>query len=226
MRSYIAAAGVLLAQSAMAQDAVIPAQPLIPLDQWFHPDDYPAASIRGAEEGDVSALLAVDPHGMVTGCRVTHSSGHPLLDRATCAIAVHRGRFTPAKDRQQRPIDGGYVISGVKWRMNGIGTPSGGPPIIAIAAAAEPNHQALFTTVSGAENTPITYNVTINPDGGFTDCTLSPSTGSAQRDSAICQLLTRHMIRPVMGADGNPVQSHVTGKLRWKIPVQGHTVEN
>lgn len=121
---------MLLAQAALAQNAIIPAEPLIPLEQWFHPDDYPAASLRGSEEGDVSALLGIDTHGLVTGCRIIHSSGHPLLDRATCALAVRRGRFTPAKDAQRRPVVGSYVISGVRWRINGIGAPSGGPPIL------------------------------------------------------------------------------------------------
>jgi hypothetical protein len=58
VKHYLAtAAVVLLAQAALAQNAIIPAEPLIPLEQWFQPDDYPAASLRGDEEGDVSALL-------------------------------------------------------------------------------------------------------------------------------------------------------------------------
>lgn len=133
MKYHLAAVAIAsLAQTALAQDAVIPAEPLIPLDQWFHSDDYPPASMRGAEEGDVSALLSIDPQGMVTGCRITHGSGHPLLDRATCALAVRRGRFTPAKDVHRQPVAGSYVISGVKWRINGVGAPSGGPPIVEV----------------------------------------------------------------------------------------------
>lgn len=133
MKTYFALAAItLLAQVGAAQDAVIPAEPLVPLDQWFHPDDYPPASMRGAEEGDVSALLTIDPQGMVTGCRVTHGSSHPLLDRATCTLAVRRGRFIPAKDVHRQPVADNYVISGVKWRINGIGAPSGGPPIMEV----------------------------------------------------------------------------------------------
>jgi TonB family protein len=127
-----AIAVVLLTQAALAQNAVIPAEPLITLAQWFHPDDYPPASMRGAEEGDVSALLLIDTEGLVTGCRITHSSGHLLLDRATCALAARRGRFNPAKDAQRRPVVGSYAISDVKWRINGIGAPTGGPPIVAV----------------------------------------------------------------------------------------------
>jgi len=101
---FLAAAVTLLSQTAFAQRAVLPAVPLIPLEQWFQTDDYPPASMRGGEEGDVSVMLSIDSEGKVAGCRVTHGSGHPLLDRATCMLAVHRGRFTPAKDAQRQPI--------------------------------------------------------------------------------------------------------------------------
>ncbi|WP_287979387.1 energy transducer TonB [Sphingomonas sp.] len=138
MSYFIAAAVTLLSQAAFAQGAMLPAVPLIPLDQWFHTDDYPPASMRGGEEGNVSVILSIDSEGKIEGCRVTNSSGHPLLDRATCTLAIRRGRFTPAKDAQRRPVASDYVVRDVKWRIAGIGAPSGGPPILEIGPSTTP----------------------------------------------------------------------------------------
>lgn len=135
---FLAAAVTLLSQASFGQRALLPAVPLIPLEQWFHTDDYPPASMRGGEEGDVSVMLSIDSEGKVAGCRVTQSSGHPLLDRATCMLAIRRGRFTPAKDAQRRPVASGYVVKDIKWRVNGTGAPLGGTPILEVGESATP----------------------------------------------------------------------------------------
>ena len=218
---FIAAAVVLFAQTASAQDAVIPAEPLVPLDQWFHPDDYPPASMRSAEEGDVSALLTIVPQGMVTGCCITHSSGHPLLDRATCALAVPRGRFKPAKDVQRIPVVGSYVISGVRWRINGIGAPSGGPPILEIHSRDPMPAVPITPTIS--ETGVISYSVKVMPDGNFGACTFVPSTGSVERDASACKLLTTRLLKkPTLDSSGRPAQSSISGNLRWRVPHESH----
>lgn len=218
MKPYlIVAAVVLYAQGASARDSVIPAEPLIPLDQWFHPDDYPPASMRSAEEGDVSALLTIDPQGMVKGCRVIHGSGHPLLDRATCALAVRRGRFEPAKDVHRKPVAGSYVISSVRWRVNGIGAPSGGPPIVEARSYDPVPAVPIAPTLS--ETRVIGYSVEVMPDGTFGACTFTPSTGSVERDVQACKLLTgRLLAKPSLDAGGRPAQSSVAGNLRLRIP--------
>jgi TonB family protein len=77
-------------------------------------------------------MLSIDPEGRVVGCRVTHGSGHRLLDRDTCTLAVRRGRFTPAKDAQRRPVASGYVVRDVKWRISETGALFGGPPILEV----------------------------------------------------------------------------------------------
>ena len=101
MRRYLAVVvTLLLTPPSVAQPATTPPVPLTPVVQWFSGDSYPAASMRAGEEGDVSALLSVDDQGMVTDCHITRSSGHPLLDQATCRLAARRARFAPAKDAQ------------------------------------------------------------------------------------------------------------------------------
>ncbi len=66
------------------------------------PGDYPRAA-RGAQ-GTVEARLTVSAAGAVTGCRVTRSSGNPVLDETTCRLIRERFRFAPARDAQGRAV--------------------------------------------------------------------------------------------------------------------------
>ena len=56
---------------------------------------YPARAIAAHEEGTVGFLVTLDSQGTVTGCQVTHSSGHPLLDEETCRIITLNAQFKP-----------------------------------------------------------------------------------------------------------------------------------
>ena len=56
---------------------------------------YPRRAIAAHEEGTVGFLVTLDNQGTVTGCQVTHSSGHPLLDEETCKIITLNAQFKP-----------------------------------------------------------------------------------------------------------------------------------
>ncbi|MBI1359828.1 MAG: TonB family protein [Alphaproteobacteria bacterium] len=56
---------------------------------------YPAASIRGREEGTTSLSLCIDAQGRITSANIAQSSGHSRLDDAALAW-VRRARFSPA----------------------------------------------------------------------------------------------------------------------------------
>lgn len=71
---------------------------------WLTNDDYPAAALRAGQQGVVSFRLDVGPEGRVTACTVTVSSGHQILDDATCEIMKKRALFKPAKDSKGVPI--------------------------------------------------------------------------------------------------------------------------
>ncbi len=77
--------------------------------------DYPSAAIRDEAEGSVRVVLDIGPDGLATGCEVTESSGHPVLDATTCNIASRRFRFRPAT-RGGSPVAGRYVQR-VTWLM-------------------------------------------------------------------------------------------------------------
>lgn len=83
---------------------------------WFSADDYPVAAMRRGAQGRVVASLTVDRDGRVTGCTVTTSSHDPDLDRATCTIALQRGRYAPARDVAGRPVASVQTLP-VRWAM-------------------------------------------------------------------------------------------------------------
>ncbi len=82
--------------------------------QFFGPDAYPAEAIRAGEQGRTVAALTIDAAGLPTACAVETSSGSRSLDSATCAIAMGRVRFDPARDEEGRPIASHYRLP-VRW---------------------------------------------------------------------------------------------------------------
>lgn len=66
--------------------------------------DYPPAALAAKQEGNVHFVMEVDATGKMR-CRVTASSGWPLLDTTTCGLleARGRGKFTHALDAEGNP---------------------------------------------------------------------------------------------------------------------------
>ena len=76
-------------------------------------DDYPAGSMRRREQGTTTITFQVRPDGRVINCEVSKSTGFPDLDAASCALFVHRARYTPKPDSNgvdQRTIP-------VRWNL-------------------------------------------------------------------------------------------------------------
>ncbi|WP_454887043.1 energy transducer TonB [Sphingomonas oryzagri] len=77
---------------------------------------YPTEALRHHWEGRVGFTVAIDPAGHASSCRITSSSGHSVLDEATCRNILARGRFKPAVDAGGNPIAAGYSSS-VDWKI-------------------------------------------------------------------------------------------------------------
>jgi TonB family protein len=92
---------------------------------YFGPDSYPAEAQRQGWEGRSNVAVQVDPDGIPTGCEVVASSGHAVLDEATCRIVVRRVRFDPARDRQGRAVSGIYRHFNVRWQLPPESKPGG-----------------------------------------------------------------------------------------------------
>lgn len=84
---------------------------------YFGPDSYPNEALRHNWEGRSRVALLVDDSGVPTACEVVESSGHAVLDRTTCHMAVDHVRFEPARNRKGRPIAGIYRTFNVRWQM-------------------------------------------------------------------------------------------------------------
>lgn len=67
-------------------------------------DDYPSSALRNEEQGVVVAQWTIGADGIVRDCRITLSSGYSSLDHATCQSILKRARYTPAIDKDGKPI--------------------------------------------------------------------------------------------------------------------------
>jgi TonB family protein len=76
--------------------------PITGISSWVTNDDYPSAAVRAGLEGTVGYRLTIDRTGAVSNCQITSSSGHPILDQATCASVTRRAHFNPIAPGQNQ----------------------------------------------------------------------------------------------------------------------------
>ncbi|SKB57036.1 energy transducer TonB [Sphingopyxis flava] len=75
--------------------------------------DYPRPAARAKVGGEVEVRFTIEPSGQVSGCRVSRSSGDPLLDATTCRLIEERFRFKPATNGRGVPVASQYG-----WRQS------------------------------------------------------------------------------------------------------------
>lgn len=83
---------------------------------WVTVDDYRTNWINRELTGVARFRLDVGANGRVSNCTITASSGHPELDKATCALVTTRARFAPAKDGSGAAVSGSYA-NAVRWEL-------------------------------------------------------------------------------------------------------------
>jgi protein TonB len=128
VRSLILAAGLLAAGPAFAQTSVLDAgQNKTNWDVFLKL--YPPRALAAHEEGAVGFKVTIDRNGTVTGCEVTRSSGHPLLDQETCTLITLNAEFQPEQGlstSQVRTRDGM-----IAWRLPDSKTALASPTAVA-----------------------------------------------------------------------------------------------
>lgn len=113
----VAIALAVLSGPAAAQEKPLPlATPIGNPGDWIPPNSYPPAAKASAEEGRVSFTLTIDETGAVSDCKVTISSESPLLDESTCNFMTANARFTPPRDKKNRPMVSQWK-SAVRWKL-------------------------------------------------------------------------------------------------------------
>lgn len=85
----------------------------------FSYDDYPEEAVRNHWQGDVVVGVTVNAEGLPTACEVVRSSGHQVLDDATCRIVMRRARFKPGTDANGKPVADRVILPPIRWRMSG-----------------------------------------------------------------------------------------------------------
>ena len=78
----------VVAQGADTAEAARNAANLNILQQY-----YPTRALAAREQGPVGFQVKIDASGQPTECRVTQSSGYPLLDKETCDLITLRAVF-------------------------------------------------------------------------------------------------------------------------------------
>lgn len=83
----------------------------------FSSGDYPSEAFWRLQGGKTQFILLIDEAGKVAGCDVVVASGIPALDGMGCQVIRNRGRFSPARDANGRPVRSMYVTPPIVWRM-------------------------------------------------------------------------------------------------------------
>jgi len=130
---------------------------------------YPARALAAREEGAVGFIVTIDKAGDVTDCRVTHSSGHPLLDEETCKVVTLNAVFSPEPDlspSQTRTHEGM-----IAWKL---------PASTAVLAPPKP----VATAAAAPEKVECRKTVRVGTLAGFERTCLTPKEWARQSDNA------------------------------------------
>jgi TonB family protein len=103
MNRFAILAALLLSQPAFAQP---------------NADDYPAEARKNGWEGKVVFRALIGTDGRAKNCEIVQSSGHIVLDDATCIKVIDTARFDPARDANGTVIEG-FIQSGFTWELEG-----------------------------------------------------------------------------------------------------------
>lgn len=88
----------------------------------FKPSDYPKALRAAGLRGRTWTEIMVAINGRPLSCRVTRSSGTPLLDSETCRIIMQRFRFRPGRDAAGKPVVAPFEID-IAWEFVDLNKP-------------------------------------------------------------------------------------------------------
>jgi len=171
------------------------ARPLGNPAMWITTEDYPAAALRGEMEGVTGVQMSISAEGQVTGCTVTLSSGHPILDDLTCNLLRMRGRYEPAKDSHGQAI-ASQDNRRVRWQM---------PPDAAGGALAM--HPQPFAMIVDFD---------VNERGEVENCTTRWQSGVGA-GPGFCDGASGTRMQPFLNDKGEPVRKHLVYRTSMTI---------
>lgn len=178
----------------------------------FTADDYPVEAQRANLQGDVRARLSVGEDGRPKACTIVNSSGHAVLDTATCDILLARARFNPARDGQGRPVAEEITTPPIRWRLQD------DPRTTSLRGLFTSGDYPEAAALLGHEGT-VQARIDVGTDGRPTNCTPVRSSGYDTLDLATCSvLMKRARFTPARDPAGSPIADQVTSPpISWRI---------
>jgi TonB family protein len=189
--------------------SVVAATPLTPLP-WFEFKDYPMKAFEKSQEGVTRFELLIGPDGRIADCKVTSSSGHEELDRATCFLATKRVQFRAARGPGGEATWGTYRSQAL-WAL----------PEHRISAPPSADLEVSLNKIpEGASEPPaVKLAYAVDQNGNPSECTLLPTSlkqPDVLVDLACKELFSRTPREPVIGPSGQPVPAVRTGAVLFK----------
>jgi len=207
--------------------AVSGAIPINPIE-WVNSWDYPELALREHRSGSTEYTLVVSSGGRPQACEVTESSGSGDLDMVTCAVAMRRGNFEPARNAQ-----GSTIVSLFHGRINWSipGTRSSQPRPM------KPDMEVSIARMPSGIDDPATISVAfaVDENGRASDCTpveakLAPWRGALGKPdssetakikvlgAAACREFMKQVVaRQLLDQQGRAVSSVQTAMIRFSV---------
>ena len=194
--------------SSLLMNAVIAAAPATPLP-WFTFDDYPQKAFDREWKGNATFEVLVAPDGKAANCTITHSTGYDILDRTTCFIAMHRARFTPARDPNGATVYGTYR-SQVVWHRPDQEKLQGDPgPDLEVALSILP---------AGAKDPPaVKLAYFVDAAGNPSSCTVLDNRQPKELADTACTQLFGKVQRSPVTANGAAVPAVKTAAVLFTV---------
>ncbi|HKX91369.1 MAG TPA: energy transducer TonB [Sphingomicrobium sp.] len=176
---------------------------------WFDLDDYPVKAFERELQGVTTFAVIVGPDGRAADCQITQSSGHGMLDRQACWVAVKRARFTPAYGSDGRPTFGVYR-SQVVWARPDRN--------LSMQRDLGPDLEVSVNQLPPGITQPLAVKVAylVDPAGNPSACTPLPDSKGqpVQLVDVACQALFQQLPRQPVTAGGNAVPAVKTAAVR------------
>lgn len=178
--------------------SVLAASPSTPIP-WFVEEDYPIQAFERGWEGTTVFELTIAPNGRPVGCTVEVSSGHDILDRRACSIAMKRSRFAPALDTNGAPTYGIYR-SRLHWAID---------PAYWAQSEVGPDFELSLNKLPGGASGPVSvqYAVLVDATGNPLDCRAITSGHDDALNALGCAKIKQDYRRTVALQSGSPVSA-------------------
>ncbi|HEX8364687.1 MAG TPA: energy transducer TonB [Allosphingosinicella sp.] len=189
--------------------------------------DYPTAALRAGHQGSVIIRVRIGTTGRIEGCEIVESSGHEVLDDATCRRVSGRYRYFPAIGDDGRPtVDA--IMHRVAWtlpspmRTVDVALEShlraGRPGPARLRGAPEAFDYPASALAARAQGTTVIRFV-VGETGRVGVCSVARSSGNEDLDTASCLMAINHLLYfPAIGRNGRPETETRTQSINWRLP--------